>query len=70
LALDAHRFECVANGAAGLGWRALMIVSGSFGIAHFLVVAGGCAVQKIVALELTGSAGVTAPTVLDAKWMI
>ena len=39
-ALDAHRFERVANDAAGLGWRALMIVFGPFCMAQSLVVAG------------------------------
>ena len=29
-ALDAHRFERLANDGAGLGWRALMIVFGPF----------------------------------------
>jgi len=38
-ALDAHRFERVATDAAGLGWRALMIVFGPFCMAQSLVVA-------------------------------
>lgn len=46
MVLGVHCFECEANDAAGLGWRALMIVFGSFYRAHFLVVAGRCARAK------------------------
>jgi len=40
VALDVHRLERAANDAAGLGWRAFMIVFAPFCMAQTLVVAG------------------------------
>jgi hypothetical protein len=50
-----------------MDWRVLMIVFGSFYIAHFLVVAGKCAMQKTTGLELIGSVVLTELTVLHLK---
>jgi hypothetical protein len=40
VALGIHRFERAGNDAPGLGWRALMVAFGPFGMARSLVVAG------------------------------
>jgi hypothetical protein len=65
--LGVHRLEGAANDVSGMDWRVLMIVFGPFYIAHFLVVAGKCAMQKTTGLELIGSVVLTELTVLHLK---
>ena len=68
MALDVHRFERAANDAAGLGWRAFMIVFGPFYMPHFLVVAGKMLrAKRSQFLELIGSVVVAEPAALHAK---